>query len=106
MLEDNGFSQVGLKQPLNMLSQRDQDLGMMAKRNIIMGLANKPEEILSTHWHKKPNIAVLMGDPSKSDKVKPGKSFDDDDLFTIKALKSETSGYNLCQHYDPVSSDY
>jgi D-alanine-D-alanine ligase len=87
MLEVNGFSQVGLKQALNTLSQRAQDLGMMAKRNIIIGLANKPEEIPSSPWHKQPNIAVLMGDPRKSDKVKPGESFDDDDLFTINALK-------------------
>tara|TARA_B110000503_G_scaffold128173_1_gene198791 strand:- start:712 stop:2688 length:1977 start_codon:yes stop_codon:yes gene_type:complete len=94
MLEDNGFSQVGLKLALNTLSQRDQDLGMMAKRNIIMGLANKLEEIPLTHWHKKPNIAVLMGDPSKSDKVKPGKSFDDDDLFTINALKKALNTLN------------
>lgn len=87
MLEDNGFSEVGFKQALNTLSQRDQDLGMMAKRNIIMGLANKPEEIPSIPLHKQHNIAVLMGDPRKSDRVKPGESFDDDDLFTINALK-------------------
>jgi D-alanine-D-alanine ligase len=87
MLEGNGFSDVGLKQALNTLSQRDQDLGMMARRNIIMGLANKPQEIPLISENRQWNIAVLMGDPRKSDKVKPGESFDDDDLFTINTLK-------------------
>jgi D-alanine-D-alanine ligase len=87
MFEENGFSEVGLKQVLSTLSQRDQDMGMMARRNIMMGFANKPVEIAPTLRHNQYNIAVLMGDPRKSDRVKPGESFDDDDLFTVNALK-------------------
>jgi D-alanine-D-alanine ligase len=99
LLEDNNFSEVGLKQELNTLSQRDQDLGMMARRNIIMGLVDKPMEVaplLSQRQKKK--IAVLMGDPQLSDKVKPGELFDEDDLSTINALKkalSSLDGYHF-----------
>ena len=94
MLEENNFAEVGLKQALNTLSQRDQDLGMMAKRNIIMGLADKPAAIASVPKHQQKNIAVLMGDPTISDKVKPGESFDEDDLFTISALKKALNTLN------------
>jgi len=55
------------------------------------------------------NIVVILGDPRKTDKVKPGLVFDDDDIFTINQLKTalkELNGYNITyldNHNDLIS---
>ena len=35
------------------------------------------------------NVAVILGDPTKPDSLKPSSVFDDDDFYTIDKLKSE-----------------
>ena len=67
-------------------SKRNQDLGMMEKRIIVTGVAKKEWHTVDTKRISK-TVAVLMGDPGKSDIVKPQANFDDDDFFTIDALK-------------------
>ena len=89
LLEENGFEDVEVCETLDTNSTRDQDLGMMARRNILMARVHKPVAPVSAKPPKKvARVAVLMGDPSKSDKIKPGATWDEDDLHTINELKN------------------
>lgn len=88
LLEENGFEDVEICETLDTSSTRDQDLGMMARRNILVGRVHKPvAPAIAKPPKKVARIAVLMGDPSKSDKIKPGATWDDDDLYTINEMK-------------------
>ena len=99
LLSQNGFADAERKQALNTESERNQDLGMMARRNIVLAFADKPEVRAPVAPSAGPlQIAVLLGDPRKQDRVKPGASFDADDQFTIRALKqalAEIEGYGF-----------
>jgi D-alanine-D-alanine ligase len=96
LLKTNGFNGVEQKYSMTPDSERNQDLGMMAKRNIVFGLVNKPQATVqsSAISKKEFNIAVLLGDPDKYDKVKPGAVFDEDDHHTINKLKQALGSLN------------
>lgn len=68
------------------------DLGMMEKRFIVSAVSKKqvPVAKRSAAVQLK-HVAVLMGDPSKPDPIKPAGVFDEDDLRTINQLKSALS---------------
>lgn len=88
LLEQNGFTDIELKQSLEPQSERNQDLGMMARRNIVVGCAHKPAARRPGRSPAGPaHVAVLLGDPRQQDRVKPGACFDDDDHYTIDELK-------------------
>ncbi|MGM0469770.1 MAG: methyltransferase domain-containing protein [Promethearchaeati archaeon] len=97
LLEFAGFTKPTLYDKITPNSERNQDLGMMEQRILISATIQKD-------WSpKKPkkevkNVYVIMGDPRKSDVVKPSHVFDDDDLYTINELKAalnEMDGYNF-----------
>ena len=93
LLRQNGFTDVELVQSLEPQSERNQDLGMMARRNIVVGRAHKPALRLAGNLQPGPaRIAVLLGDPRQQDQVKPGANFDDDDHYTIDQLKQALAG--------------
>ncbi len=89
LLTAAGFSEISIHGEIATDSQRMQDLGMMERRIVITGNVKK-------EWspaRKKPkaevrNAAVIMGDPSKPDLLKPLCVFDDDDFYTIDQMKS------------------
>jgi D-alanine-D-alanine ligase len=93
LLGQAGFIDVELRDSLQTRSDRNQDLGMMARRNIVLARADKPE-VRSTGGPTSGTlrIAVLLGDPGKLDVVKPGASFDEDDHHTINELKQALAG--------------
>jgi D-alanine-D-alanine ligase len=99
LLEDNGFEGVAICETLDTSSTRDQDLGMMARRNILLGHVHKAAEPAPARQDQRAaRIAVLMGDPRKSDKIKPGATWDDDDLHTINEMKKALAtlpGYDI-----------
>ncbi|MDY6863965.1 MAG: methyltransferase domain-containing protein [Thermodesulfobacteriota bacterium] len=72
-------------------SKRNQDLGMMAKRIIVSAIVKKEWTPVKKLNGARKTIVVLMGDPRKSDFIKPSASFDDDDFFTINELKKALS---------------
>ena len=99
ILKEAGFKDIVPHSTLSPNSKRNQDLGMMANRIIVSAQARK-EWSLTTITNKEPvkNVAVVMGDPAKIDRVKPAGVFDDDDFDTINRLKkalSETRGYRF-----------
>ena len=98
LLTELGFAEISEHSYISPESKRNQDLGMMAQRIILTAIVKKewtPAKIAS-----KPSetIAVILGDPSKVDMVKPNARFDDDDYHTINELKkalSEIKQYNF-----------
>ena len=89
LLRENGFTDVEQRQSMTAQSNRNQDLGMMARRNLVTGTVNKPQVAVKIGLVEKsmPRVGVLMGDPTRQDRVKPGATFDDDDYHTIKLLR-------------------
>ncbi|SDL64241.1 D-alanine-D-alanine ligase [Catalinimonas alkaloidigena] len=68
-------------------SQRNQDLGMMARRILVTGVADKKWAPKRSKTKTQRSVMVMMGDPRIQDKVKPDGTFDEDDFHTINALK-------------------
>jgi D-alanine-D-alanine ligase len=86
LLLEAGFDKITFNNELITDSVRNQDLGMMAKRILVSG---NPVKGWSTKKVRKDlyHIAVLMGDPTITDRVKPNETFDEDDFHTINELK-------------------
>ena len=73
-------------------SQRNQDLGMMEKRMIMTAQVKKEWSKSKSKKKAVRNIVVVLGDPRKSDPLKPQSVFDDDDFYTIDQLKDALRG--------------
>ncbi|HSV30450.1 MAG TPA: methyltransferase domain-containing protein [Atribacteraceae bacterium] len=99
LLQSGGLSEVNYHTEFSPVSQRNQDLGMMAQRLIVSARVKKnwaPVRKKGANGIR--NVAVLLGDPVKPDLLKPGSIFDDDDIYTIDQLKSalrELTGYRF-----------
>ena len=100
LLRQAGFSDVTVHESLDTESARNQDLGMMARRILVTGVAHK-EWTPQRHRKKKAHlqIAVILGDPRKSDIVKPNRTFDEDDIHTINMLKSALAEFKDMKFY-------
>jgi D-alanine-D-alanine ligase len=74
-------------QPMSTDSKRNQDLGMMAER--ILMLAQSAKQAGEAIAKERPiaKVTVLLGDHRRSDSVKPDGVFDADDFHTIDLLK-------------------
>lgn len=87
LLERAGLASVELHQQMDTQSQRNQDLGMMARRIIVTAVADKEWSPKAEPQKKVRNVAVVMGDPQRVDTVKPDSTFDEDDFHTIEHLR-------------------
>jgi D-alanine-D-alanine ligase len=88
LLAEAGFSDIEFPATLTPESQRNQDLGMMARRIIVTAVVKKAWS--PVRHRTRPavrSVAVVLGDPRKPDPLKPGHRFDEDDLYTIDQLK-------------------
>jgi D-alanine-D-alanine ligase len=98
LLEKCGFRNVRHHGNAEALSDRDQDLGMMARRLLLSAdapqlPARKPRGKLQLL-----DVTVLLGDPRLPDLVKRGGTFNPEDLDTVRRLKdalSELPGYKF-----------
>lgn len=98
LLNSAGFKDIAFQTEVITDSKRNQDLGMMAKRIIVTALAKKELTPVKKLKTDKTNVVVLLGDPRKSDVIKPTNNFDDDDFYTIDELKkalAELSDYHF-----------
>ncbi|MDD5069471.1 MAG: methyltransferase domain-containing protein [Candidatus Omnitrophica bacterium] len=92
LFSDLGFKDVICHGQVTTESLRNQDLGMMERRLILTATVRKEwTPKLSAKRTKLRQVAVLLGDPRKEDKIKPESVFDDDDLYTIDCLKKALS---------------
>ncbi len=102
LLKRANFEGTTFHKEMKTESKRNQDLGMMEKRIIVTATVKKewtPVKKKSADT----TIVVILGDPRKSDKVKPEASFDDDDFFTVNELKkalAELQEYNFIYFND------
>jgi len=97
LVEDNGFD-LQECQPMSTVSKRNQDLGMMAQRIVLTARSNKTAAPVAETSRENREVLVLLGDHRRTDSVKPGGNFDDDDFHTIRELKKalgSLSGINF-----------
>ena len=99
LLTATGFRNVRYHGQVEALSDRDQDLGMMARRVLLT--ADAPIKIAKAKGRNKAlDVTVVLGDPRLPDEVKLGGKFNPEDLDTIQKLKdalAELKGFNF--HY-------
>jgi D-alanine-D-alanine ligase len=89
LLKECGFTGIDTLEPFTTESRRNQDLGMMGRRLVHTA---KPEKTWSTPRRRSAaqavrTVAVAMGDPRKSDKVKLNGTFNEADFETIGRLR-------------------
>ncbi len=87
ILQKAGFKNIMFHNEYSTDSIRNQDLGMMERRIIVTSEAIKEWTPVKQKLTEVKNVAVLLGDPSKADIVKPDTVFDEDDYNTIQQLK-------------------
>ncbi|MDH5718113.1 MAG: methyltransferase domain-containing protein [Spirochaetia bacterium] len=105
-----GFTNIKHHADIITDSQRNMDLGMMAKRIIITANAEKEWTPIRKKTDVETTVAVLMGDPTITDIIKPSGKFDDDDFHTINELKNalkNIKNYNFIflNHHESLIND-
>jgi D-alanine-D-alanine ligase len=91
LLERCGFRNIRHHGSAESVSDRDQDLGMMARRLLLSAdapqlPARKPRGKL-----QRLDVTVLLGDPRLPDTVKRGGAFQEEDMETVRRLKDALS---------------
>ncbi len=102
LLSSVGFEEIALVDTPLSHSDRQQDLGMMDHRIVLISRAPTPKGPAPAAGPLYPKVTVLMGDPSLPDIVKLEGKFNSEDLNTIKQLKDALKslpGYNF-QYWD------
>jgi len=97
LLEKTGFRNVRHHGSAEALSDRDQDLGMMARRILLSADAPAIKRKPRGKVHSI-DVTVVMGDPRLPDTVKRGGAFQAEDYETIRRLKdalSELQGFRF-----------
>ncbi len=91
LLEKCGFRNIRHHGSAESVSDRDQDLGMMAKRLLITGDAPAVAVRKPRGKVQKIDVTVLLGDPRLPDQVKLDGQFNPEDLETVRRLKDALS---------------
>ena len=95
LLSKVGFEAIRFHENLETESERNQDLGMMATRLIVVASAPKKKVISSSKVRASiDKITVIQGDPSLPDSVKRDGRFNIEDMETINKLKSALDEIN------------
>ncbi len=100
LLEACGFRNIRHHGQTDSISDRDQDLGMMARRLLLS--ADAPVKVARKPKGKARliDVTVLLGDPRLPDQIKRDGQFNAEDLDTVRRLKdalAELPGYKF--HY-------
>jgi D-alanine-D-alanine ligase len=100
LLEKTGFRNVRYHGHTEAQSDRDQDLGMMARRILLTADAPQLPARKSRGKVQKLDVTVILGDPRLPDAVKRGGTFNPEDIETVRKLRdalSELPNYKF--HY-------
>ncbi|MEW5962463.1 MAG: methyltransferase domain-containing protein [Pseudomonadota bacterium] len=98
LLEKTGFRNVRHHGSAESVSDRDQDLGMMARRLLLTADAPQLPARKPKGKTQQLDVTVLLGDPRLPDTVKRDGTFNPEDMETIRRLKdalSELPGYKF-----------
>lgn len=87
LLAAAGFDAVRIHDEVMSASERNQDLGMMARRIVITARAPRKLKPAARSSVLFPEVTVLMGDPRLPDEVKRDGKFNTEDLDTVAKLK-------------------
>lgn len=104
LLQECGFDQCRIHDPIVGESTRQQDLGMMANRFLLTARSTRSESPSRVRAAKR--VAVLLGDPRLPDTCKRNGQFNEEDFETIDKLKSalgELSAYSFTYHDNHTS---
>ncbi len=86
LLETTGFTGVRIEPVGETASDRGQDLGMMARRLLVLAVA--PHKVAAKRGRAVfPEVTVIMGDPRLPDPVKKGGVFNPEDHATVDKLR-------------------
>ncbi len=91
LLEKAGFRNFRNHGTAEVVSDRDQDLGMMARRLLLSADAPLLPARKARGKAQKIDVTVVMGDPRLPDEVKRGGMFNPEDIDTIRRLKDALS---------------
>jgi D-alanine-D-alanine ligase len=91
LLEKTGFRNIRHHGHAEAQSDRDQDLGMMARRILLSADAPQLPARKSRGKLQQLDITVILGDPRLPDDVKRGGTFNPEDLETVRKLKDALS---------------
>lgn len=91
LLDKTGFRNVRHHGHVEALSERDQDLGMMARRILLSADAPLLPVRKGRGKLQAFDVTVLLGDHRLPDQVKRGGAFNDEDMETIRKLKDALS---------------
>jgi D-alanine-D-alanine ligase len=97
LLSNNGFDVLSV-QPMETISKRNQDLGMMARRVVLTARSTKVATPVLEKPQRNRKVIVLLGDHRRFDSIKPNNTFDADDFHTIHELKralAQLPGYSF-----------
>jgi D-alanine-D-alanine ligase len=86
-----GFEKITKHENWQAASPRNQDLVMMATRNIITAVASTKIKQITIKAKPQISCTVLLGDPGLPDNVKRDGKFNAEDFVTIKGLKTALS---------------
>ncbi len=92
LLTESGFKNVIPHDPFVTVSQRNQDLGMMAQRILYIGTPDKDWAVAAKSRNAVQRVAIVLGDPRRTDSVKPNGTFDDDDFAVLNQLRKAVEG--------------
>lgn len=88
LLKKACFSDITIHGAISPDSQQNQDLGMMARRIIVTAVIRKEWTPIKVKKKRiSTSVVVILGDPTKSDPLKPLGIFDEDDFYTMDQLK-------------------
>ncbi|MFM9942056.1 MAG: methyltransferase domain-containing protein [Hyphomicrobiaceae bacterium] len=91
LLEKTGFRNIRHHGTAEAVSDRDQDLGMMARRILLTADAPQLPARKARGKLQQIDVTVLMGDPRLPDGVKRNGTFNPEDFDTIRKLKDALS---------------
>lgn len=97
LLVEAGFRNVRVHGALEALSERGQDLGMMAYRLFLSAEAQRRAAKAVSRKRKAARVTVLLGDPRLPDSVKRDGRFNSEDLETVQRLKDALSEIDDCR---------
>jgi D-alanine-D-alanine ligase len=91
LLEKTGFRNIRHHGHAEALSDRDQDLGMMARRILLTADAPQLPARKGRGKLQALDVTVLLGDPRLPDQVKRNGTFNPEDLETVRRLRDALS---------------
>lgn len=98
LLKQTGFRNIRHHRNLDSLSDRNQDMGMMARRMLLSADAPVKARQAPKSHARKLDVAVLLGDPRLPDQIKRDGRFNPEDHETVQRLKdalAELDGFRF-----------